>query len=457
MSSPVARSIALLALAPLVLSACTPEEPTEAACEAPTAVAGVDLSIVLGDAVTLDGSNSTVCKQAKDQGTYSYNWTFDVVPTDSSVEEGALSDNNTSSAVSPSFVPDAEGDYVISLTVSDIEDTSAPDLVVVHVASGDQKPVALCGDDISAQEDTRVELDGSESYDPEGAELTYSWSLATVPDCSDIDSSNIYNSGGPNPALVPDCEGLYIVSLVVGDGALWSEPDYCTIDVASGNRVPVADAGASGDLPACTDNPMQLDGWGSYDPDGDELTYQWTVVSVPGSSASTDDDFDDATLPNAQFTWDVVGAYTFQLQVSDGQAWSSPDIVTYKITDGSENASPISNAGDDISIASTADCTSASYVWTCEDCPAESAELDGSDSYDENGDLLSFYWSESTGTCSFSNPYSEITDVIVPDQPAEYGTDSTTVFEVTLSVADCLESDNDIVNVTYTCTGESGT
>jgi hypothetical protein len=178
---------------------------------------------------------------------------------------------------------------------------------------------------------------------------------------------------------------------------------------------------------------------------------------VPGSSASTDDDFSDPESPAPTFGWDVPGAYTFKLEVSDGKEWSSPDLVTYTISDGSENETPVANAGDDVSVSATAACSSASYVWTCEDCPPASAEVDGSDSYDEDGDPLTFYWSEATGSVSFSNPYSQITDVIVPATPAEFGVETETSFEVNLSVADCLESDNDTLIVTYTCTGESGT
>jgi hypothetical protein len=455
MSMPFARSTALLALAPWALYGCNGTEGDSAAtaCEAPTASAGADVSANLGEAVTLDGSASTVCETASG---VTFTWSFESIPTDSEVTDGALSDNKTASAISPKFVPDAEGDYVLSLTVADSENSSGADLVVVTVTdTSDRPPVAVCGEDVSTEEGTRVELDGSESYDPEGAELTYSWAITTSPECSELTSASIFNSGGPTPTVVPDCAGLFMVSLVVSDGIQWSDADYCEIEVTSGNSTPVADAGDSSDLAACTENPLQLDGYGSYDNDGDELSYQWSLVSVPGSSASTDADFSDPNSPAPTFAWDVAGAYSFKLEVSDGNQWSSPDLVTYTILDGSENTTPVSNAGDDVSVSSTAACTSASYTWTCEDCPAAETEVDGSDSYDSDGDPLTFYWSEATSSLSFANPFSQITEVIVPAGPAEYGVETETTYEVNLAAADCLESDNDTLILTYTCTGES--
>ena len=415
--------------------------------------AGDNISTTLGSTVQLDGTGSSVCSRYADQAIYT--WTLLSAPTTSAVDESSLSDNETPTATQPMFTPDEVGAYSFQLVVSDPTAQSAPDVVVVTVTSGDAAPIADCGGPYEGQVDEAVQLDGTGSSDPEGAALEYTWALSGVPDCSALDSSDIYNGASSTPTVVPDCDGIFTVSLVVSDGANYSEPAECYIDVASENRAPVADAGENTDYGACADNPLTLDGYGSYDPDGDPITYRWSVVSVPTDSAAGDDNFDDPTSPEPRFTWDVEGTYIFQLEVDDGSLPSAPDTVTITIAGEGDNHAPLANAGMDQTVEKTADCTSASYVWTCEDCEEATVDLDGTGSRDPDGDTLSYYWSESTETMSFTNRFGVMTTGVIPAQPAEYGTDSTTEFTVTLDVADCQETDSDTLTITYTCTGEA--
>lgn len=441
----------------LSVAACTDDkdevEDTGPSCQEPVADAGADSSGVVGSAIQLDGSASQVCEEYAEDAVFS--WSFEQVPSESAIDSTSLSDNDSETAISPSFVPDAEGYYVLSLVVTDPVASSDPAMVVISVYVDDAPPVADCGSDLSGEVDVASTFDGSGSYDPEGSALEYSWSISQAPACSDLDSSDIHNSATASPSIVPDCDGVYVVGLSVSDGAQWSDYDYCTLDVATENRKPVADAGESGELGACADDPLELNGYGSYDLDADELSYQWSVVDVPEDSAADDSSFDDATLPNAKFDWDVRGSYTFQLQVYDGEYWSAPDIVTLEINDENENSTPVANAGEDQEVSTEAECTSSSYEWTCDDCEEIDIELDGSASYDPDGDEPSYYWSESTGSVSFSSAHAALTDATILEQPAEYGVDNTVDLIVELTVADCLESDTDSITVTYTCTGEA--
>jgi hypothetical protein len=376
-------------------------------------------------------------------------------PLDSEID---TTDVNVADPQNVSFVPDVPGTYVLSVTATDdCGNTSAPELVVVEVTSSNSAPIADCGDNLTADANERVDFDGSNSRDPEGAELEYSWALSSVPDCSALQpgTESMYNGATVTGSLVPDCEGVFVVSLVVSDGEQWSEADYCSVTVDSGDEAPVADAGASATLSACTPDTYELNGWGSYDPEGAELTYQWTVVAVPSGSSASDDDFSDATAADTTFTWDVAGTYTFQLQVFDGQQYSVPDIVNLTFVDEGSNNAPVANAGEDQTIDEATECETASYEWACEDCPSAGFDLDGSASDDAlDGDDLDFYWSEATGEITFSAAYSALTVASTPAYPSEYNVSQSHSWEVELAVSDCADDDTDSLTLTYTCTGE---
>lgn len=427
-------------------------------CDLPTSSAGPDQSVALGTTVTLDGTGSSVC-QTEDR---TYAWTFESVPTDSAIDDSALSDNKSATATSVTFTPDVSGDYVLSLLVSDGENTSAADIVVITVSSTDSAPIADCGGDKTGTASESVPLDGSASTDPDGDELEYTWSIASAPSCSSITSSSIYDRAEAVASVIPDCDGIFVVSLVVSDGTSWSDPDLCSIDVAGENRIPTADAGDSEALAPCIEGEIQLDGYGSYDLDGEDLTYQWSLVTKPSGSAASDADFNDATSAEAIFTLPddpvVTGDYTFQLQVYDGAAWSAPDIVTYTIRGEGENSNPVANAGDDQTIELEADCTSSDYVWTCADCEAETVEVEGTASYDPDDDDIRYYWSEATGVAEIALPTQPITDVNLPGSVATYGEAATVIYTIELEVYDdCDASGTDEMTITYSCTGESAT
>jgi hypothetical protein len=238
------------------------------------------------------------------------------------------------------------------------------------------------------------------------------------------------------------------VSVVVSDGNQWSEPAICSVDVASENRKPTADAGKTETYGGCANNPFQLNGHGSYDADGDILTYSWSLVSSPVDSTASDANFDDHSLSTPYFTWDLNGEYTFQLQVNDGVAWSAPDLVSIFIGELSDNNTPIANAGDSLQLEVSANCQDTSYSSDCTDCTALTIILDGSGSMDINGDLLSYSWTESSGVLGIVTPNSAVTSAIVPTQ-----TPGTTLsFDVNLEVSDCERSDSDLMTIDYSCT-----
>lgn len=91
-----------------------------------------------------------------------------------------------------------------------------------------------------------------------------------------------------------------------------------------GNKPPVADAGPDQNDVAIGDT-VQLDGSGSTDPDGDSLTYEWTMKTKPAGSAAA---LSSTTAKKPTFTADEYGSYTIELVVNDGKVDSNTASVT---------------------------------------------------------------------------------------------------------------------------------
>jgi PKD repeat protein len=414
----------------------------------PAAAAGPDQDAKVGDTVTLDGSGST----DPDGDPLTYQWVQASGPSNA-----ALSD---STAAKPTFVPDKSGVYRFSLYVNDGKVTGLPDSVDIDVAdlTGNQPPVANAGADQLVAVGQWVTLDGSGSSDPEGDPLTYAWTQAggasvtlsdpaspmprffalnagtltfelvvndgrsdsapdevsitvnpagntapvadagedqsvTVGDTVTLDGSGSSDGDGDaltyrwtqvsgpaavlsdaavvNPTFVPTEAGIVVFSLEANDGKVWSLPDEVSITVnPAGNMIPVADAGE--DISARVNETVTLDGTGSSDGDGDALTYQWRQISGTAVTLS------DATAASPSFTAADEGVFEFGLVVSDGKAGSAEDTVLVTVT--GENHAPVAVAP-------------ASLVAS----KGETVTLDGSASYDPDGDALTYAWSQTAG------------------------------------------------------------
>ena len=140
--------------------------------------------------------------------------------------------------------------------------------------------------------------------------------------------------------------------------------------LASFNKSPLANAGA--DQTAHPGSLVTLDGSGSTDPDLNyPLTYAWTLKQKPANSAAALIGADTAT---PSFTPDVMGDYVAELVVTDAEDWPSlPDAV--KIS--TKNTAPVAAAGDDQSLILL----------------GSTVQLNGSTSYDTDGDAITFLWS----------------------------------------------------------------
>ncbi|MBI4585314.1 MAG: hypothetical protein HY717_14970 [Planctomycetes bacterium] len=154
----------------------------------------------------------------------------------------------------------------------------------------------------------KVQPDGSASKDPDKDPLGYQWALISKTAES---VAALSDSAAASPALVADRPGTYTARLIVSDGALSSEPDEVTIITVS--RPPIARAGP--DQSVREGDAVQLSGKASSDPDGDPLSFQWTLIARPDESNAA---LSDPSSAEPVFAADLPGDYEARLIVSDG-------------------------------------------------------------------------------------------------------------------------------------------
>jgi RHS repeat-associated protein len=286
----------------------------------PVANAGPDQSVFIEDIVELDGSGSTDA----DGDLLTYKWSFISLPANSAAK---LSD---AKAVSPTFLVDLPGEYIVQLIVNDGKTDSKPDTVVV--STGNTAPVANAGPDQTVFVNRFAQLNGSLSSDIDGDTISYHWSIISKPlgSIAALDDPNAVN-----PIFQVDEPGTYVLELIVSDGKADSKPD--TVSINFENSKPVATAGP--DLTSKVGDTVNLDGSGSSDVDGDTLTFNWSIITKPVGSTV------NLTGPETiapSFKPDAIGTYVIQLIVNDGLLNSDPD--TAKVT--VEVSGPLDSDGD---------------------------------------------------------------------------------------------------------------
>jgi hypothetical protein len=268
-----------------------------------------------GSTVALDGGGSSDA----DGDALTYSWRL-TRPVGS---QATLSDP---SSATPLFVADVPGTYVATLTVSDGAVDSAADSTTITAAVVNLPPSADAGLDTSVVVGQAVTLDGTGSADADGDPLTYTWTL-TAPGGS---AAAFDDPSSPTPTFTPDVAGAaFTATLVVNDGRATSAPDSVEVTVipVPANNLPSADAGVPQSV--ATGTTVQLDGSGSVDPDGDPLSFAWSLAKPAGSTAA----LVDASGSSPTFVADVAGVYTASLIVNDGQGNSPIDAVSVTAAD----------------------------------------------------------------------------------------------------------------------------
>ncbi|MBI3180141.1 MAG: hypothetical protein HYZ27_10795 [Deltaproteobacteria bacterium] len=207
-------------------------------------------------------------------------------------------------------------------------------------------PVADAGFDQIVLPATEATLDGSGSFDPDGRDLSYRWTLVSKPAAS---SETLTAASTVSPRLLLDVDGYYVVSLVVSNGERESLPDVVSLLASSTtNFPPLADARCAAPTAGCATShgaEGRVHGNQSSDPNGDPLTsFQWSQV-LPGECASKCPGMAGCAPIPELVSWtqsnDTLGIFTapadgigflvLQLAVSDG-ALTGTDCIAFEST-----------------------------------------------------------------------------------------------------------------------------
>jgi hypothetical protein len=302
--------------------------------------------------VQMDGTNSN----SPDYRQLNFYWTLVSKPP------GSLSQLSNPHSAVPSFTTDQFGNYEVSLKVDN--GVKESEVVSLSILAANQQPVANAGSDQTRSRGSLIMLNGSGSLDADGDALTYHWEWIQKPSGS---TSNLSSSSEINPKFITDLEGKYILSLSVSDKFSTSSPVLVEINILA-NQAPIANAG--NDMEVVTGSLVSLNGTKSIDPEEDQLTYDWSVVSKPAGSSMI---FGNTSLSKPVFQPDVAGEYLIQLTVSDGINTSAIDEV---LVTAVNNQPPVALAGKDL--------TTTEHLTVA---------LDGSESYDPDGKSLIYQWS----------------------------------------------------------------
>ncbi len=446
----------------------------------PGGLADEDRFIELGDSVTLSGHLSELGANVSGVDLL-YFWEIESKPFESDlVDESLLTgeavgdDDDSASTgddddveidlgdatthVEVVLTPDVEGLYGITLQVSDGERTSDLDHAVVQVGGDNLCPTADAGSDVVAQTGIPARLDGSGSADPDievrdPQVLEYLWHLSLIPGDSALTDADIYGQGTDEPYIIADVPGTFIVQLIVNDGSCSSLPDYVTVQATNGNAPPVADAGQSVILTPCAASQVTLDGTASYDPEGQQLNYEWTFTSVPTGSSVSDANLQGRFSATPRFNWDLPGVYTLQLNVDDGEVGSPPDYVAVSSVPTLPNEGPTAVASEDETMNATASCSTTNYVCSCSPCGSRSTTVEAFGSSDPEQDPLNYIWTVQSGPGTILGAESIEAEVTIPELGTSCGSTSSTTTVIDLTVYDCRGADEDTVSITFTCAG----
>lgn len=201
------------------------------------------------------------------------------------------------------------GTYRIQVLVNDgFKETLTT--YTVDVGSANQPSADVSLSESQGHGGIPIRLDGSRSSDPTGSDLTYAWEIIDHPTGA---NAVIADPTSAATTFTVNAVGFVRVRLTVDNGSEVSAPVTFRVDVDP-NRRPNADLSLSENA-GVVGIPIKLDGTRSADPEGQPLTFSWTVLLQPEGSAAN---IADPAAPATTISVDAPGQYRVRLIVNDG-------------------------------------------------------------------------------------------------------------------------------------------
>lgn len=241
-----------------------------------------------------------------------------------------------------------------------------------------KRPVIVAPDVTTTSSLATAVLDASGSTDPDGRIIRYVWTKVSGPGGN---LSALFSLDGKVNVTGLTTEGTYVFEVkVIDDRADWVTKNITLTVVAGapGTKKPFANAGS--DFTVFYPNTTaKLNGTASRDDDGTIVKWDWSQVKGPTTVTFTNNNTSTPTVNNL-----ALGYYTFKLVVTDNNGLTAEDQVD--VTVSPQNILPFAKAGPDI------------YIQL----PTNSATLDGSASYDSDGELKAYEWSYVSGPSTYA-------------------------------------------------------
>jgi len=227
-------------------------------------------------------------------------------------------------------------------------------------------PLSDAGPDQSVTENTRVQLDGSNSIDEDGQITSFRWLQTRGPSVSlsDRRSPITQFQAPPNSQLE--------FRLRVIDDTGEKDSDRVIIQVEPyNNQPPLADAGPDQLVPP--GSTVQLTSAGSSDSDGTLNKHKWIQIRGPVVLLA------DISLPETTFTMPENSQLVFRLKLEDNAGAVSRDTV--KVTSSPyTNQKPVADAGPDQDVLQ-----------------GDTVVLDAAASIDTDGAVVKYHWFQTSG------------------------------------------------------------
>ncbi len=336
----------------------------------------------------------------------------------------------------PTFYASESGLYTFELTVNDGQIDSLPDTVTVAVSSeGNSAPIpsilnmdteaARPGADgvIVTNPNELVTLDAGGSVDLDDDEMHFEWSQLDGP--AVVLSSWTAQSVSFTPDIL---EVTYRFQLVVyDDHGDPSVPMIVDVEALSEyNSAPVCSVDETIIDDVVVGFPIVMDGSDTYDPDQDELTYEWSLISAD-SVVDEVTTLVDGLTPTATFTPLTYGHYAFWFR-----SWDQSTNCRVRVDiDVDPNNTPTADAGGDLTV-----------------CIGNPVDIDGSNSSDPDGhELVDFQWTvlEDGNTLGLSD--ADLIPVTESGDKVSFTAFDTGQAQIQLIVSDGFENGDSVADV----------